>query len=77
MAHLEPSLQTIEFTDFNPFHVAFVTWNHLEPHGALRHVVCQVKTIGKATWHGLSLMFTTAVPCACAPCDIPANLCRW
>ena len=30
MAHLEPSLQTIEFTMFNPFHVAFT---HMEPLG--------------------------------------------
>ena len=68
MAHMAPSLQTIDSTDFNPCHVVFITWHHMAPHGTLRHVMCQVKTIENATWHGLSLMFTTAVPCApCAP----------
>ena len=30
---MEPSLQIIELTEVTPFHVAFITWNHMEPHG--------------------------------------------
>ncbi len=44
---MEHSLQPIEHTAVRLRHVAFTTWNHLEPHGALRHVMCQVETSEK------------------------------
>jgi hypothetical protein len=76
MAHMAPIRQITQFITFKARHVAKFSWNHMAPHGALRQQPFQQSDLQVPTWHALSRLFSTSVPCVpCAPTKFHFNLC--